>query len=311
VIRLGIVGLSEGNGHPFSFSAIVNGYERSAFAAAGLPVILDYLERQPKERFGFPDARVTHAWTQDPILTARLAAACRIPHALDRLDQMVDAVDAVLLARDDWERHGEMALPFLERGTPVFVDKPLTLDIDTLERFRPHLEAGRLMSTSGLRYAGELEVLRSRLPSLGTLRLVQAVVVNRLDKYGVHLLDAVAGLGLPAPIAVARVPAPHEAVALTLADGATMTLHCLGEAAPTFRLSLFGTRGHAHVDLHDNFTAFRNTLGRFLQMVRDGRPPIAPEEVLRTMALIRTAGTLAPGRSLHLDDVTTVPVSAA
>ena len=31
-LRLGILGLSPGNGHPFSFSAIVNGYDDAAFA---------------------------------------------------------------------------------------------------------------------------------------------------------------------------------------------------------------------------------------------------------------------------------------
>ena len=35
VIRVGIVGLSEGNGHPFSFSAIINGFSDVGMAAAG------------------------------------------------------------------------------------------------------------------------------------------------------------------------------------------------------------------------------------------------------------------------------------
>lgn len=300
VTRLGVIGLSEGNGHPFSFSAIVNGYDRAGFEAAGWPVILAYLERQPGTAFGLGDARVTHAWTQDPAVTARLCAACRIDHALDRLDQMIGAVDAVLLARDDWQNHFAMAMPFLERGTPVFVDKPLTLDERELEALVPHIAAGRLMSTSGLRYAGEIEALAARLEELGDIRFVSATVLNGLDKYGIHMLDAVAGLGLPPPVAIARIPAAHEAFAVTLAGGATMDLHCLGPVGRTFRLHVFGTRGHAGIDLHDNFTAFRNTLMRFLAMVRDGAPPIPAADLVRTMTLLRKAGSLAPGSGAEL-----------
>ena len=29
-VRVGMIGLSEGNGHPFSFSAILNGYDDAA-----------------------------------------------------------------------------------------------------------------------------------------------------------------------------------------------------------------------------------------------------------------------------------------
>ena len=66
--------IGEGAGS-MAFSAIVNGYDPAAFERAGWPVILDYLRRQSADAFGFPDMRVTHAWTQDRETTARLCAA--------------------------------------------------------------------------------------------------------------------------------------------------------------------------------------------------------------------------------------------
>ena len=44
-LRLGILGLSPGNGHPFSFSAIVNGYDDAAFADFFLPRFADILKQ--------------------------------------------------------------------------------------------------------------------------------------------------------------------------------------------------------------------------------------------------------------------------
>jgi len=290
VIRAGILGVSEGNGHPFSFSAIVNGYDERAFAKAGWPVILEYLKREPAERFGIDGVKVTHAWTQDEAVTARLCAASRIGKACGKPADMLGEVDAVIVARDDWESHAELALSFLERGLAVFVDKPLTLDAAELARFEPYLRKGKLMSCAALRYARELDPIRADLAqAIGAPRLIEATVLNGLEKYGIHMLEAAAGLGLGVPVAAARIEAPHEAYALRFANGLPMTLHCLGAVAKTFHLSVFGDKGHRHADLHDNFSAFRRTLEHFFAMVRDGKPPIAPDETIALMQLIAGA----------------------
>lgn len=292
-----MIGLSEGNGHPFSFSAIINGYDPEALGKAGWPVILDYLRQQKPEAFGFPDMQVTHAWTQDRDVTAKLCAACKIPNAAGEVGEMLGKIDALIVARDDWPTHMTFARPFLDRGIPVFIDKPLSLDAGELDYFRSHLEAGRLMSTSGLRYARELDPIRDGLSSLGPLRMVQATVLSNLERYGIHMLDAVSGLGLPAVTRATRLAAPHESYALTLADGMLFLLNCIGAAGRTFHLSFFGSKAHAHVDLHDNFTAFRRTLAAFREMLTSGKPQIEPKQTLETMRLIAAAQTLAPGQS--------------
>jgi predicted dehydrogenase len=297
VKRLGMIGLSEGNGHPFSFSAIINGYDADAFARAGWPVILDYLKVQKPDAFGFPDMQVTHAWTQDRETTAKLCAACKIANGVEKFEDMLGQVDAVIVARDDWPTHLPFAKPFLDQGVPVFIDKPLSLDEKELDYFAPHLSAARLMSTSGLRYARELDAVRAELPSLGILRLVSGTVVNDLERYGIHMLDALSSVGLPPVKRVTRVAAGHDSYAVTLADGVLFLLNCLGAVGKTFHLSFFGTKGQRHVDLHDNFSAFRRTLAAFREMLLTGKPPIDPRQVLDSMRMVAAAKKLAPGES--------------
>ena len=303
MIRVGIIGVSEGNGHPFSFSAIVNGYDESQFANAGWPVILNYLKQQPADRFGFDGVRVTHAWTQDLATTRQLCSACRIDSACANAMDMLDAVDAVIIARDDWESHAALAMPFLERGISVFVDKPLTLDLLQLEAFKPYLHSGKLMSCSGLRYAAELDAMRAASPETGPIQLISGAVLNGLDKYGIHLIEAVASLGarFARPVAVTRLPAAHDSFVLTLQDGLPFHLDCLGAVGKTFHLSFFGQAGHRHFDLHDNFSAFRRTLEQFFQMVRTGVPAISPLETMGLMRLISNAQKLKPGMTAHLE----------
>ena len=302
VIRTGIIGFSEGNGHPFSFSAILNGYDEARFGEAGWPVILNYLRLQSPERFGIDNARVTHAWTQDMGVTRKLCAACHIDNACEDWANMLDQVDALIIARDDWESHFKIAMPFLKKGIPVFVDKPLTLDAAELDAFAPYLATGQLMSCAGLRYAAELDPMRVSTPETGPFRLLSGTVLNRLDKYGIHLIEAVASLGgaFTRAISVTRLEAPHEAYQIQFANGVPFQLNCLGEVGKTFHVSVFGTAGHAHFDLHDNFSAFRRTLEAFFTMVRSKRPAIDPAVTEHTIRLIIAAGRLAPGETVRL-----------
>jgi predicted dehydrogenase len=298
VTKVGTIGFSEGNGHPFSFSAIVNGYDDAAFEQAGWPVIHDYLREQPKDRFGFDNIRITHAWSPDLNQTTRLCRACRIDQPLQRIEDMVSEVDAVLIARDDWETHAELVRPFLAEGKYVFVDKPLTLDEHELAEFIPHLCSGQLMSTSGMRFASELDTLRQGGldREIGRLKLIQGTVVNGLEKYGIHLIEAVAqlGNGLDRPVSVTRVSAAHESYLIRYENDVLFTLNCLGNCEPTFHLSFFGAKGHRHFDLHNNFTAFRRTLAAFFLMVRGERNPINPTETTAILRLIMRARDLEP-----------------
>ena len=73
-IKLGIIGISEGNGHPYSWSAIFNGYNADAMASCPFPVIPDYLnERDFPSDFLTEKAIVTHIYTQDYNLSKQIA----------------------------------------------------------------------------------------------------------------------------------------------------------------------------------------------------------------------------------------------
>ena len=293
MIRTGIIGYSEGNGHPFSFSAIINGYDDQKFAAAGWPVIHNYLKAQGPDRFGIGDARVTCAWTQDAQLTAKLCAACKIDTACARVEDMIDKVDAVIVARDDWETHARYAMPFLEAGKFVFIDKPLSLDDRELKAFEPYLRSGKLMSCSGLRYAAELDEFRSPRStwSIGEPKSIEASVLFGIEKYGIHMIEAVSSLD-PAwgrVTKVTRLPVAHDAWVMQFSDGVPFVLHCLGQVAKTFHVGIYGDKGHRHFDLHDNFSAFRRAMEKFFEMVKSGKPSIDPDETLRIMRLIQQA----------------------
>jgi len=305
MIQIGMVGVSPGNGHPYSFSSIINGYDPDGLAHAGWDVIYNYVRERDRSEVGFDDAAVTHVWTQDPDETKRLQAACMIPHSVDSVGDFVSAgVDAVIIARDDPETHASMAMPLLEAGLSVFVDKPLTLDAAELDGFRPYLERGKLMSCSGLRYARELDGPRANLDRYGTLRLIRGAVINGWDKYAIHLLEAVSEM-LPGRVAtVTPLPSHHASVALTWTSGVLFQLDALGAVPKTFQVDIFGSDARSTHEIADNFSAFRRTLYRFLTMVRTGESPIDPEETTHILDVIRAGKhALETGESVPIGSV--------
>ncbi|MFC5970123.1 Gfo/Idh/MocA family protein [Halomarina salina] len=282
-LSLGVVGTTPGNGHPYSFASIVNGYSDAGFAESEWDGIHDYLREKSPAEFGFEGVHVTHAWTQDRAETDRLCAAARVPTPVDSLEELHGEVDALLLLRDDYERHAEMALPFLEDGTPVFVDKPLALDAGELDRFRPHLESGRLVSCSGMRFARELDDPRATLAESGEVRVARGTVVNDWEHYGVHMLDAVFGVLDQRPVRVSPFDVPHDAFAVELDGGTLVEVDALGDGPFVFDVGFYGDGGHSTHELRDNFTAFRRTLWAFLHTVHTGDPVVDPEDTLDVM----------------------------
>lgn len=304
VIRIGMIGVSEGNGHPFSLSAIINGYSDPELAASGWKVIHDYVRRRDPSEFGFDDIRVTHAWTQNPEISRKLCGACRIANAVTTPEKMIDSVDAVIIARDDFENHLAMALPFLKAGRHVFVDKPLSLDVGELRAFRPFLESGRLMSCSAMRYARELDEARASLAEYGEIRLVRGAILNSLEKYGIHLIDAIMSVIRSKPVSVVSLDATHDSLAVRMDDGSLVQLDALGDVGRCFRIDIFGTRNITSHEITDNFSMFRRTLWHFFQSIKTGVPAIAPDHTLTAMRVL-IAGRLARNerRKVSLDEI--------
>ena len=96
-INIGILGVSEGNGHPYSFSSILNGYNRHHFKKSNWSVILNYLERREECEFCALDARITHVWCQDKTIAQEIANCCRINTVVDDYKDMLGEVDLSLI----------------------------------------------------------------------------------------------------------------------------------------------------------------------------------------------------------------------
>jgi len=294
MLKLGVIGLSEGNGHPYSWSAIINGdYDAKAMEDCGFPVIPAYL-RANRDTLGIEGAQVTSVWTQDKKLTKHVAKASKIANPVEDMKDMIGQVDAVLLARDDPEKHVAMAKPFIKAGLPIFVDKPLAFSAKDLNYFDKQVAAGKfIMSCSCMRYSGGVQSCRDQVPGLGKLELALAVGKKDLRKYAIHYLEGLFALiGDPQAKTVRHISgkAGKDVLYIEFANGLLAIINVFMDIAPGGELNIYGQKGVLKLDHGGSYPAFRNQLVEFIRSVREGKPRLdfaVTKNVIKTLIAAR------------------------
>ncbi|WP_133612195.1 Gfo/Idh/MocA family oxidoreductase [Dongia mobilis] len=269
------MGLSPGNGHPYSWAAICNGYDAVAMKHCPFPAIPAYLaeRRFPDDRI--PDVEVTHIWTQDNSASRGIAAASLIPHVVADPAEMIGAVDAILLARDDAPNHYQLAAPFLEAGLPVYIDKPLALTRTAAHRLLD-LEKypGQIFTGTPLTYCAEFQLDQRRREQIGEIGHISAVTPKYWGTYAVHVIEpALALLGtFEAPVQhKLAVAGSRHMLSVAWASGQSAQFLATGSLAAPLALHVFGARGHAVLEFRDSFSAFKTAIMRFLEGIRSRR----------------------------------------
>ena len=291
-IRLAILGSSVGNGHPYSWSAIFNGYDRELMTQeCPFPGIPEYLEKESADTLTIPGATVTHIHCagNGGFSAAHVARCTRIPHVVERATDVIGQVDAVVIATDIGSEHVERARPFIEAGLPVFIDKPLADNEADLARFADWVAAGRpIMSSSAMRYAKEFLPWRLSTRDLGELRLVTATTPKSWEAYGIHSLEGIYPILGPGFLTIRNSgTAERNVVHITHASGVDAVVVASADMFGGFGLlQLVGTKGRVQTAFADTHFAFKAQLEAFIGWLRTGVPPYPFAESVELMKLV-------------------------
>ena len=275
-VRLGVIGSSAGNGHPYSWSAIFNGYDAEAMQECEYPVIPGYLNKQ-----SWPDARISGAegssiWTQDSELSARIAKASCIEHISSTLVELESRVDAILLARDDAENHLHFARQFLLAGKPVYIDKPIALSMTALHGLYDLQQySGQIFTCSALSYGSEFCLSPEDRSELGDITSVSASTPKSWEKYAVHIIEPVLKIINPdEPVIEANVYIDsNESRSLSVRWGNDVraTFSTLGNMISPVQIKLEGSNGSRTLVFKNSFSAFKTALQDYIDGICDGK----------------------------------------
>jgi hypothetical protein len=289
MIKLGVIGFSEGNGHPYSWSAIFNGYNSLHMSKSGFPVILDYLKDQNFPLDFIDNGVVTGIWTQDLELSKNIADASNIANVHESVDELIDSVDAVLLARDDAENHYQFIEKAVNKGKFIYIDKPIALStlqlsaIFELEKFK-----NQIFSCSALQFAPELELSEKDRLLIGEIKEVNAYTPKSWEKYAVHIIEPTLKL-FPDRGSLVKIEREHNKinskVSVLWSSGLKTVFNSHNESKNPIQFVFLGSKGSKQLEFKDSFSAFKNALSVFVSIIKGEENPI-PRSLLYDLVKI-------------------------
>jgi predicted dehydrogenase len=260
--------------------------------------IIRYLNGRPTE---ISAARVSAIVAGEPDRTEKLAGLGAIDTVVHDSQELLTRVDALIVTSRDGAVHMAHALPFLEAGIPVWVDKPLAASLADAERMVAAAErtGAALTSSSALRWASDTTALATEMSGLGALE--EVVVSGPADPdspysgiffYGIHAADIAQRLlpGRPDAVEVVRIPTGF-AVGYRLGDVRVMLELHRPDATRTipFRASASGRDGAIEHEIALTDTYVEPGVDAFVEMLRTGIAPIPADELLAPIAILESA----------------------
>ncbi len=308
-LRIGILGMTEGNGHPYSWSAMFNGYNPIEMEECGFPVIPVYLAKQPPETIGIPNAKITCICCTGYAQRKRaehIARAAYIPEVLDDPTEMIGKVDAVIVATDDGNEHVERCRPFIEAKIPMFIDKPLVNTEEDLHTFVKWRKAGAAFITSScMRYAKEYEPYYASHHELGKLFYICSPMPKKFENYGIHALEAIYPL-LGRGFTSVRNTGTFERTVVHIKHQSGCNVNIIqGIGMAAAPIMVVGEHGSILLQATDSYYMFKKQLDLFVHWLRTGKEPFPFEESVELMKLVigglrsRDEG----GREVFLDEI--------
>jgi predicted dehydrogenase len=270
MIRIGIIGSD--NSHAVAYSKLANIANRAG------------------------DSRVVAISGPDPERTKEVAGLGNIPEIVERPEDMIGKVDAILVVHRHGDLHAEHAIPFLEAGIPVYVDKPFAVSLADCHAMLDAANDGNalLTSYSSLRYAPTTTDLADTLESLGEIRVGQFAGPCDFDSeyagpffYATHVAEICFRLMGDDIRTVSATRSGANVVAdITFANDAIATFSYLGDAAYHFHATLFGTKDFAATEVIAGDDAYAEGLNVFLDAVKTGEAPLSAQQLLTPIAFV-------------------------
>lgn len=114
----------------------------------------------------------------------------------ESIEEMVDEVDVGFIQSCNWDKHLAEAKPFLDKGKPVFIDKPIVGSVADCAKLRELVANGaKIMGSSSIRYCGEIaNFLAKSEEERGKVLSVYGTSGTDEFNYSIHIVEGMSAL---------------------------------------------------------------------------------------------------------------------
>jgi len=288
-LKIGILGMTEGNGHPYSWSAMYNDFNKEYMDNCPFAGIPAYLNKQPKNTIGIKGAHITHVCCNDRKDSEDISRCSLIPNIVDKPEDMIGQVDAVICATDIGSEHVDRCRPFIEAGIPMFIDKPMVDNEKDLKQFVKWHEEGRpFISSSSMRYSKSMEPFYKNHYELGKLMYICQPMCKKWETYGIHALEGMYPLLGHGFVSIQNTGTyERNMIHITHESGCDIQIPLSAGMYGAFGTTLLiGSVSHAVVGDGDSYYAFKKQMDNFVNWLRTGEEPQPFEDTVELMQLV-------------------------
>lgn len=228
----------------------------------------------------FEDVRVSAICGVDdiPDHTKEVALEGEIPVIVPTVEELEDVCDAVMILPRRGEEHICYALPFLEKGYPVFLDKPVCRTAEDIEILRKITAEKKCIISGGsvLKYCSTLEEIR-RMILNGDLGTVSGATLNHnadIDSiyggvffYGSHAVEMMLTLFGYQPVSVRAHVQEHNNFTVTVCYEDKLINLILNNNYNSRFITVYGSKNTINREL-DNSNTFEKTMVEFVDRIR-------------------------------------------
>ncbi len=273
MIKLGIIGFTPGNGHPYSYSAIFNGFnKRYLDKYCEFKLIKEYLPKYCQKKNQIKKAQVTHIWTQDLNISKKIAKSSKIPFIVKNFEDLIGKVDGVIIARDDVDKHLFFAKPFLKKKIPVFIDKLLVSDFKQFNEFKKLAKSSLFMSGSAMRY--NYQILKFNKKFLKGIKSIHGKSHSNIETYGYHLIEPIIILFGKRIKFVKYIDSnkDRDLIQIFYQNGLNVILEFTNKLKLPIKLSMFSEKyDDKEIYFNDFYNSFKLMLEKFVLAIKQKR----------------------------------------
>lgn len=276
--RIGIIGLD--TSHSEVFTKLIN---------EGGPEMAGY-----KVTSAYPDGSkdIPAALKAKPgILTAVKGMGVEI---VDSIEELIRKVDVVLLETIDGRPHYEQALPVIQAGKRMFIDKPVAASLEDAKKI---FAASRkynspIFTSSALRYDGN--VLKVVSGSIGKVLGADVYTPAEIEPshmdmawYGIHGIEMLFTVMGPGCKTVTRIHKDGtDFLTGVWEDGRIGSVRAIREGASNIAGTAFGEKGIAPLG---PFSSYAPMITEIINFFETGKPPVTEAQTMEIFTFIRAA----------------------
>lgn len=291
MIRIGVINIDVS--HPLAFSQILLEGERARYTAV-------YND-------GFRSDEEVEAF----IRKRKLICRC------NTVDELAEMSDVGFIQGCNWDKHLDYVEPFMKRGKPVFIDKPMVGCMKDIHRLEKLMADGlQVLGSSSMRYADEIiEFLKIPVQERGEIINIMGTCGVDEFNYGIHVVEAI-GAMVQNPISVrfdgagSKNGKHTESFTVTFADNTTATYITVDGVWLPCSFLVTTTKSVFTINI-DSGKVYHGMLKRICDQLEYGHSDLSPVADILDSIKIMLAGKLSRERNGEVIRIDEIPEDAS